>query len=290
MRFYWVDVFAEEKYQGNQLAVFIPEREISTEEMQCIAREVRLSETAFILSDRQANGGYHVRIFTPDEEVPFAGHPTLGTAYIIRRILEQSAGDRVLLNLKVGPIPVNFTGEDGQELTMKQNQPVFGPVLPPEPMLEILHLAEEDLDPSFPVQAVSTGLPSVMVPLRSLDAVRRCVVDHRKYQTFLNEVTKANLLVFTPETVHEENDLHVRVFVSDAGFAEDPATGSANGNLAGYLLEHRTFGGSSIRLRVEQGYKMKRPSLITIDAIKQDKTFQIRVGGKVFYVAKGEWL
>lgn len=290
MRFFWVDVFAEQKHQGNQLAVFIPEQTISTEEMQRIAREVDLSETAFILSDRQENGGYRVRIFTPDEEVPFAGHPTLGTAWIIRKIVERNPTHTVRLNLNAGSIPVVFNDGEPAHGTMKQNPPGFGPMFPAEQVLPILQLHPEDLDSAFPIQEVSTGLPSVIVPLRSLDAVRRCVIDHRAYRTFLDETTKANLLVFAPETVHADNDLHVRVFVNDTGFKEDAATGSANGNLAGYLLEHGYFRKPFLRLRVEQGYGIYRPSLITVEAEKREGITHIHVGGTVFLVAEGTWL
>ena len=124
MKFYIVDVFAEAKYQGNQLAVFIPDREISKEEMLKIAKEMHFSETSFILSDKQPNGGYNVRIFTPDIEVPFAGHPTLGTAHIINEVFEGGKAKKIILNLGAGPIPVETSA--GGIMTMSQNQPEFG--------------------------------------------------------------------------------------------------------------------------------------------------------------------
>ena len=115
MKFYIVDCFAQQKYQGNQLAVFLPEEDLSSEEMQSIALEMHFSEVYFICSGNQENGGYRVRIFTPDTEVPFAGHPTLGTAYIIWKVLENSETDQVILNLDAGSIPVTI---DGDVLTM----------------------------------------------------------------------------------------------------------------------------------------------------------------------------
>lgn len=287
MDFYIVDVFAEEKYQGNQLAVLIPSRTISTEEMQKIAREINFNETTFILSGKQDNGGYDVRIFTPDVEVPFAGHPTLGTAFIIQKVLENNESKQITLNLKVGQIPVYIEGE---QLIMKQNPPELGTIIPDQDIFtEILQIPNEDIDSRFPIQIVSTGLPAVIVPLCSLDAVNRCKINHNKYQNFIDNVIKANILVFSPETKLKENDLNVRVFLDDPGFPEDPATGSANGNLAGYLIAHNFFESKNIAYRVEQGFQMGRPSILNIEAEKSQDSIQILVGGKVFLIAKGEW-
>ncbi|MGM0829110.1 MAG: PhzF family phenazine biosynthesis protein [Bacillota bacterium] len=287
MDFYIVDVFAEEKYQGNQLAVLIPARAISTEEMQKIAREINFNETTFILSDKQDNGGYDVRIFTPDVEVPFAGHPTLGTAFIIHKVLESNKSKQITLNLKVGQIPVTIEGE---QLIMKQNPPELGMTIPKQSIFtEMLQISDEDIDSRFPIQVVSTGLPAVIVPLKSMEAVNRCKINHDKYQPFINTVIKANILVFTPETKLKENDLSVRVFLDDPGFLEDPATGSANGNLAGYLIAHNFFESENIAYRVEQGFQMGRPSILTIQAENHQNSIEILVGGKVFLIAKGDW-
>ncbi len=290
MRFYIVDVFAEQKYQGNQLAVLIPEQVLTSEQMQQIAREINFSETTFITSREKRNGGYDVRIFTPDVEVPFAGHPTLGTAFVIQRFLEEIQSERIILNETVGQIPVTFQGEDQEELWMEQKEPAFGEFIPAQVMADILQIGVADINRQYPIQTVSTGLPSVIVPLRTLDAVQACRINHDAYRAFLEQSGRANLLVFTPETCKEENDLHVRVFVDDTGFLEDAATGSANGNLAGYLLAHQFFPGFSLRVQVEQGYAINRPSLIKLDAEKTEGAYRIRVGGGVFLVAKGEWL
>lgn len=287
MDFYIVDVFAEEKYQGNQLAVLIPSITISTEEMQKIAREINFNETTFILSGKQANGGYDVRIFTPDVEVPFAGHPTLGTAFIIQNFSENNESKQITLNLKVGQIPVNFEGE---QLIMKQNPPEVGTIIPDQDIFtEILQISNEDIDSRFPIQVVSTGLPTLIVPLVSLDAVNRCKINHNAFQHFIDHVIKASILVFSTETKLPENDLNVRVFLDDTGFPEDPATGSANGNLAGYLIAHDFFESKKIEYRVKQGFQMGRPSILNIQAEKTQDFIQILVGGKVFLIAKGEW-
>ncbi|WP_055106335.1 PhzF family phenazine biosynthesis protein [Paenibacillus ihumii] len=290
MEFYIVDVFAEQKYQGNPLAVLLPDRELATEEMQQIAKEINFSETTFIMSGKQRDGGYPVRIFTPNAELPFAGHPSLGTAFVIHHQLDPNKSRHMLLNLGVGQIPVSFAEGSDNELWMKQQQPVFGEAIAPAVIAEILQIPVGDIQTAYPIHVSSTGFPSVIVPLKSLDAVRRCEVAPGKYKAFLENIADANLLVFSEETLHEQNDLHVRVFVNDPGYYEDPATGSATGNLAGYLLKHEFLQKGEIQLRIEQGYATGRPSLLHIDASKDGDSYDINVGGRVFFVAKGEWL
>jgi trans-2,3-dihydro-3-hydroxyanthranilate isomerase len=285
MDFYIVDVFAEEKYLGNQLAVLVPDNKLTTAEMQRIAKEINFSETSFVLSGKQENGGYDVRIFTPDVEVPFAGHPSLGTAYVINKMMEINSNAPVILNLKVGQIPVAM---EGNRLTMSQNQPNFGMKIKETDVLaNVLGLNTGDIRTDYPIQLASTGLPCIIVPLKSLDAVSRCSINHEKFNLFLQKYYKCNLLVFAEEG---EKEIRVRVFMDDPGFFEDPATGSANGNLAGYLLEHSFYSESSINLRVNQGYEMGRPSRIDLIANKTEEKFDIRVGGKVHLIARGEWI
>ncbi len=287
MKFFIVDVFAASKYQGNPLAVLIPDREINTTEMQQIAKEINFSETAFIMSGKQVDGGYDVRIFSPDVELPFAGHPTLGTAFVISQVYEGGLATNVLLNLSVGQIPVTI---DRNELTMKQNQPTFGRIFADSnDVTAMLSLQMSDIDERFPIQVVSTGLPSLIIPVKALAALQKCRVHHERYQTFLDHQIKANVLLFAPGENDPSTQLHVRVFVDESGFFEDPATGSANGNLAAYLLSHQYFGLSKIQYHVVQGVEMGRPSLINVDAELDADKFQLYVGGKVFFVAKGDW-
>ena len=287
MKFFIVDVFAASKYQGNPLAVLIPDREINTTEMQQIAKEINFSETAFIMSGKQADGGYNVRIFSPDVELPFAGHPTLGTAFVISQVYESGLATKILLNLSVGQIPVTI---DENELTMKQNQPTFGRVfVDSSDVTDMLSLQMSDIDERFPIQVVSTGLPSLIIPVKTLAALQKCRVHHELYQAFLDHQLKANVLLFTPGENGSSIPLHVRVFVDESGFFEDPATGSANGNLAAYLLSHQYFGLSKTHYHVVQGVEMGRPSLINVDAELDADEFQLYVGGKVFLVAKGDW-
>lgn len=288
MEFFIVDVFAEKKYQGNQLTVFIPKNKLSDFEMQQIAKEMNFSETSFILSADDSNG-YDVRIFTPDVEIPFAGHPTLGTAFIIHKIFNPNKSDPIILNLNIGKIPVTVNNIIENEFWMDQKNPDFGMMIPSQTISDILQINKENISLDFPIQLVSTGLPAIIIPLKTLEAVKKCRIHHENFQKFIDETAKASLLVFCPEAEHAENDLHVRVFVDDPGFLEDAATGSANGNLAAYLLEHNFFKNSNINLKIEQGHAIKRPSLIKMNAVKNHGVFQIRIGGKVFLIAQGNW-
>lgn len=279
-----VDVFAEEKYAGNQLAVVRGAADLPDEVLQKITREMNYSETSFILSEEERDGGYDVRIFTPGGEVPFAGHPTLGTAYVIRDEILAEPVERLVLNLKAGEIPVTF----GDILRMRQLPPIFGQSLDPDLLVRVLGLEREDLDDRHPVQEVSTGLPAVIVPLKSLDALKRCRVDRERYFELVRHTEGENVYAFCPEPHEEANDLAARMFAEGHGLPEDPATGSAAGCLAGYLVEHRYFGTDSVEVRVEQGYEIQRPSLLYLQAQREDDEINVSVGGKVQMVARGE--
>jgi trans-2,3-dihydro-3-hydroxyanthranilate isomerase len=278
-----VDVFAEEKYAGNQLAVVRGAADLTDETLQKITREMNYSETSFILSEEERDGGYDVRIFTPGGEVPFAGHPTLGTAYVIRNEILATPAERVVLNLEAGEIPVTF----GDVLWMRQLPPSFGPELDPNRLARVLNLEEGDLDHRHPVQEVSTGLPAIIVPLRSLDALRRCRANWDLYRE--TAAAGKNLYAFCPEPHGGgPGDLSARMFADDLGVPEDPATGSAAGCLAGYLVEHRYFGADAVEVRVEQGYEIQRPSLLYLRAEREGGGINVSVGGKVQLVARGE--
>jgi trans-2,3-dihydro-3-hydroxyanthranilate isomerase len=278
-----VDVFAEEKYAGNQLAVVRGAADLADETLQKITREMNYSETTFILSEEERDGGYDVRIFTPGGEVPFAGHPTLGTAYVIRNEILATPAERVVLNLEAGEIPVTF----GDVLWMRQLPPSFGPELDPNRLARVLNLEEGDLDHRHPVQEVSTGLPAIIVPLRSLDALRRCRANWDLYRE--TAAAGKNLYAFCPEPHGGgPGDLSARMFADDLGVPEDPATGSAAGCLAGYLVEHRYFGADAVEVRVEQGYEIQRPSLLYLRAEREGGGINVSVGGKVQLVARGE--
>ncbi|HSQ36234.1 MAG TPA: PhzF family phenazine biosynthesis protein [Candidatus Binatia bacterium] len=286
--FYIVDVFAEKKYAGNQLAVFRRSGSLTGETMQQIARETNFSETSFILRDEPRDDGFDVRIFTPNEEVPFAGHPTLGTAHIIRSEILGNQGDELNLNLKAGRIPVTFA-KDGY-IWMKQIEPEFGKQHPAATLAAILNLAATDIDDRFPVQEVSTGLPFFIVPLKTLASLKKTKIDRDKYFAFIKDTVAKGILVFCPQAHEAGNDISVRVFVDYFGVPEDPATGSGNGCLAGYLVKQRYFGSERIAVRSEQGHEIGRPSLLLLKAEETAVRIEIAVGGKAVTVAQGEFI
>lgn len=288
--FHIVDVFAEQKYAGNQLAVFMSAGGLSSEEMQKIAQEMGFSETTFILSDTPRDSGYDVRIFTPAAEVPFAGHPTLGTAYIIRRGIIGRAVDRVNLNLRIGQIPVVFEpqADDADIPWMTPKEATFHETFDVREIAPLLQLRPEDIDGDFPIQTVSTGLPFVFVPLRSLEAVRRAAVIKDQWLKWVADRLAKMAFVFCRQVVEPQNHIHARMFADYYGIVEDPATGSANSCLAAYLVKHRYFGTDRIDVRVEQGYEIGRPSRIYLRAGRENGRIEVHVGGKVVLVANAE--
>jgi trans-2,3-dihydro-3-hydroxyanthranilate isomerase len=241
LTFYILDVFAEEKYAGNQLAVVRDAKQLSDSQMQRIAKEMNYSETTFILSEQERDNGYDVRIFTLEQELPFAGHPTLGTAFVIQQEIVGEPVEVVNLNLKVGQIPVTFNYEEGRTdiLWMKQIEPIFGATIGPQLIAGVLGIDESDIDEKFPIQEVSTGIFFIIVPLRTLDAVKRAKVARDKYFGMIEDLQAKAIFIFCPETYKKENDINARMFCDYYGIAEDPATGSANGCLAGYLVKYR---------------------------------------------------
>jgi trans-2,3-dihydro-3-hydroxyanthranilate isomerase len=292
LKFFIVDVFAEEKYAGNQLAVFTNAGELSGEQMQRIAKETNFSETTFILSPEPDNGGYDVRIFTPGQELPFAGHPTLGTAFVLQQEVIRQPVEQVNLNLKVGQIPVSILYQDQQPdvLWMRQNPPQFGPTLTADAVTDVLNLDVNEIDLRFPIQEVSTGVPFVIVPLASLSALQRIKVNVDRLLTLVEPRQAKMIFVFCPETRNPANQFSARMFAHAVGIPEDPATGSANGCFAGYLAQHNYLGDQPVDVRVEQGDEIGRPSLLLLKAEKTAGAIEVRVGGKVIKVAQGEFL
>ena len=294
MNFYIVDVFAESKYAGNQLAVFCGAgvAELSEAQMLMIAREINYSETTFIRSNQPREGGYDVRIFTPKKELPFAGHPTLGTAFVLQQEIINKPVEQVILNLAVGQIPVtlNYQNEAAAVLWMQQKSPRFGQFLSAETLANILNLEVNEIDDRFRIQEVSTGVPFIIVPLKTLASLKKAQVKLDEYFELIETTEAKDILIFCPETYSDINDLNVRVFANSLGIPEDPATGSANGCLAGYLVNYAYFGKDAIDVKVEQGYEIDRPSLLLLQSQTKDGQIEVLVGGKVVMVAKGEFV
>jgi trans-2,3-dihydro-3-hydroxyanthranilate isomerase len=286
---YILDVFAEEQYTGNQLAVVGPEKVLPDAEMQKIAREINFSETTFILPGSIETGRYDVRIFTPERELPFAGHPVLGTAYVIQKEIVKQQVDRIVLNLKAGPVTVSmsYEGDALERLTVKHMEPVFTRHFDVETISGVLGIDKSAFDERFPIDEVSTGLPFIIVPLKTLEAVKKAVIDIGVYSELIQKTEAKAILIFCAETYRRENHLNVRMFAPYYGIAEDPATGSANGCLAAYLVKHRYFGKDEVDVRVEQGYEIGRPSLLFLKAFMEQGRIEVYVSGKVIEVARG---
>jgi len=285
--FYIVDVFAEAKLEGNQLAVVLDNEGWSTEKMQRFTREMNFSETTFITGVDLEKRVFKVRIFTPVGELPFAGHPTLGTAYVAAKELLKKDVPVLTLDLKAGMIPVTFQmASDGQPLLwMKQLDPEFGAIHRAEDIAPMLSLTPSDIDTHFPIQEVSTGVWFYMIPLKTREALKKIKLDAERLKSFSVDKKAKWPLLFCPEPENMGNDLKVRM-VND--WAEDPATGSANGCLAGYLVRYRYFGSPKINIRVEQGAEIRRPSILYLRAEEKRGGIEVNVGGKVTMVARGE--
>lgn len=290
-RYCIVDVFAEEPYTGNQLGVVFDDGTLDDAAMLAITQEMHYSETVFIAQTSMEQEEKPIRIFTPPAEVHFAGHPCLGSAFCIERALRK-AGKTVTgglkLKTKAGCIPITIERRNGKTVWwMKQVQPSFGNSIPVHSMTKLLGLDEKQFDARYPVQWVSTGLPFLIVPLAGIDAVRNVKVDWELFHAKLSAEKPGDILVFTRETDDRHKDLHVRVFVDFPGIPEDPATGSANGCLAAYIVRYGYMHADVVEYQVEQGIELGRPSVLHVRAHKQAETYSIEVGGEVHFVAEG---
>ncbi|HEY3929268.1 MAG TPA: PhzF family phenazine biosynthesis protein [Candidatus Koribacter sp.] len=281
-----LDVFSSTALEGNMLAVFLDSRGLSDDEMQAIARETNLSETTFVLprdAETEAREGVRVRIFTVAEELPFAGHPTLGTAYVLH---QRDKKDDIALALNVGKIPVSFT-RDAQGLAfgeMRQRDPEFGQIHSDrEAVAKVAGLTAKDLDASLPIQTVSTGMPFAIVPVKTLWSMRNLRFSWQAAADYM-EKTDAKFLYFVSrETVEPQSTLHARMIFYNG---EDPATGSAGGCCASWAVQHGVVK-SEERAIIEQGFEIHRPSRIHFRATKTNTAVKnVRVGGHCVQVSE----
>jgi trans-2,3-dihydro-3-hydroxyanthranilate isomerase len=285
--FVQLDVFSSIPLEGNPLAVFADGRGLRDEQMQAIAREMNLSETVFILprdAATEKERGVRVRIFTVQEELPFAGHPTLGTAFALRG--NGGAGE-IRLDLNVGTIPVRFENADGKPAfgEMTQAEPAFGQIHDRKKIAEVTGIPVDDIESAFPIQTVSTGVPFTVLPLRGLDAMRRLNINQPSAMEYLSASGGKFFFCVTRETVDPAARLHARMLFYNG---EDPATGSASGCAAAWMVQHRVAQPDE-RVMIEQGVEMKRPSRIFVRASRHnDRVVNVRVGGNVVEVLRGE--
>ena len=281
------DVFSAKPLEGNSLAVFFDGRGISDAEMQAIAKEMNLSETTFICPrDRETEleRGVRVRIFTVQEELPFAGHPTLGTAFALRG---DSGAKEVTLDLNVGKVHVRFEEADGQPEfgEMTQVDPKFGMQHDCEALARALGLSVHDFDATLPIETVSTGLSYTVTPLKSLAAIQKLRVDLNRATEYLEKTDGKFLYFVARETVDPAARLHARMLFYNG---EDPATGSAAGCAASWMVAHGVAVPDQ-RVLIEQGIEMQRPSRIFVRAARRDnRIVNVRVGGNAIEVMRGE--
>jgi trans-2,3-dihydro-3-hydroxyanthranilate isomerase len=284
--FVQVDVFTSVPLKGNQLAVFADGRSLSDAEMQALAREMNLSETTFILprdAATERERGVRVRIFTVDEEMPFAGHPTLGTAMVLRG---NSGAEEVALDLNVGRIPVRFSTRDGLPFgMMTQRDPEFGEKHTREDVARAAGLAVDDIADDLPIQTVSTGNAFAIVPLKSLAVLQKLSPTWANMKAYLDKSDAKFFYFVSREAVSPEARLQSRMIFYNG---EDPATGSAAGPCAAWAVQYGVVPPDEQAL-MEQGVEMKRRSRIFFSAGRDGgKIVNVRVGGHVVEVVRGE--
>ncbi len=293
------DVFSSRALEGNSLAVFFDGRGLSDGEMQAIAQEMNLSETTFIFprdAETERERGVRVRIFTVQEELPFAGHPTLGTAFALRG---ESGMKEITLELNVGKVPVRFEERAGEAAfgEMTQIDPVFGMQHEREAVARATGLRVDDFDASLPIETVSTGLAYTITPLKSLAVIQKLRVDLNRANEYLEKTGGKFLYFVARETVDPAARLHARMLFYNG---EDPATGSAAGCTAAWMVAHGVAKPDE-RVLIEQGIEMQRPSRIFVCATSQDsphdnpqnghsdnRIVNVRVGGNAIEVMRGE--
>ena len=291
MKYHLLDVFTEKPFSGNPLAVFPQADALTDSQMQSIAGELNLSETTFIQKARSETSDCTVRIFTPNSELPMAGHPTIGTAWTILKhnLLKPRHKDHLVFDEGVGPIRVDFeTDETARptELAMHQPLPRFGQTLDKSDVTALLTLDASDIDEELPVQIVSCGVPIILVPLVSLDATRRASVRLDLMDTKLAGAECRELFIFTRETENRDADVHCRFFAPRLGVAEDAATGAAHGPLGSYLAMYGLNDGREITS--EQGIEMGRPSTIRVRIQSAgNEITAVLVGGECVEVGTG---
>lgn len=305
------DVFSARPLEGNSLAVFSDGRGLTDAEMQSIAKEMNLSETTFILPRDPAierEQGIRVRIFTVQEELPFAGHPTLGTAFALRSRGEETKNGKkeVVLELNVGKVPVSFEDSNGQPAfgEMTQINPTFVMQHGREAVARATGLRPEDFDDSLPIETISTGIAHTVTPLKSLAVIQNLKIDLNRAAEYLSKTAGRFFYFVTRETVDREARLHARMLFYNG---EDPATGSAAGCTAAWMVAHGVAKPDE-RVLIEQGIEMKRPSRIFVRASFDSKSadskssagksadgkstdnrvVNVRVGGNSVEIMRGE--
>ena len=295
LKYHLVDVFTDQAFGGNPLAVFTNARGLSTALMQKIAKEFNLSETTFVFPPVSPENDYKLRIFTPGTEVPMAGHPTVGTSFVLalEKLLDFKAPKsdfRLEENVGVIPITLEGSGDRPDFVVMTQPLPVFEPECTDRALVaELLSITAADLDENLPAQVVTCGVPFLYVPLKNLEVAGRVKLRLDVWESHFKGTSAAHIFVFTREVENEGSTVHSRMFAPTMGISEDPATVAASGPLGSYLVKHGVAPDApTVRIVSEQGLEMGRPSFVNIEIDREGGEITgVRISGQSYYMGEG---
>lgn len=282
-RFWIVDVFTDRKYSGNQLAVVADDGSLSAAVMQEIACEMHFSETTFVVEE-PIDGSHGTRIFTPEQELPFAGHPTLGTSWVIREEFFGGSITETSVSVPAGRVPVSFDASGIAWMTPPR--PELGPMHERSAIARAVSLRPSDLD-EFPVQTMKSPFAQLFVPVRTLAAIERARLDVAVLEGLHRQGIPSSVYLFTRETRSPRAQAHARLFAPALGVPEDPATGSAAGCFAAYAAEYGYLENDPLEATIEQGLEMGRPSELFVRAVRNNEGLRVSVGGRAVIVASG---
>lgn len=288
--FWQVDAFTDRPLGGNACAVILDADDLDTATMQAVAREMNLSETSFVL--RSAIADFRARYFTPVEELPLAGHPTIATIFALidsGRLALTEKHTVIHLELPVGPIPIDIFAQPDQpiQIVMTQKKPVFGAVYSPETVLPVFGLTPEDALPDVPIQTISTGTPQLMIPLCGHDALRRARVQTDTYQALRASSDFFSAHLFARGGATPAGQTFARHFVTPPDLVEDPVTGSATGGMGAYLWHYGLI--DTPIFVAEQGHWMGRPGTMQVEVVGPSDDIQaVKVGGGAVTILRGE--
>jgi trans-2,3-dihydro-3-hydroxyanthranilate isomerase len=295
LKFLQYDVFTDRAFSGNQLAVFLDGRGLAVDAMQAIAKEMNFSESTFILPSEEPGTDVRMRIFTPNSELPMAGHPTIGSTFALAHAgVITAAAPRFTFGLGVGPTPVDLRWDQGRLAfaAMRQLNPKFGAAIAdPAGALASIGLTDDDIVKELPVQQVTCGVPYVIIPLRDRVTVDRATPDLASFRKFAaRHHLPLDMGIYLFALSPHGDEAYARMFAPGLGIPEDPATGSAAGPLGCYVVRHRHLCGD-YALTIDQGVKMGRPSKMHVSIAEQaGEVVRVQVGGQAVLVGQGELL
>ena len=283
LSFYIVDVFAEKKYAGNQLSVFSGADSLTDKQMQEIARETNFAESTFITELDSENNSATIRIFTPEHEMKFAGHPIIGTSWVLINKIFEHQPEKITLSVPIGEISVN---QSGDLVWLQAAQPEFLNTFSVEDFESFSNLSNADFDAKFPVQEVTTGSAFVIVPVKNIKALENLILDKDKMNEWLHEHCKTNHRALYFYCLEDAKLSSRMLCIENNQLIEDAATGSASTCLQAFLLKYNE---PEIQIINHQGDFINRPSQIYFDGKLTNDHFDIKIGGKTQFIAKGEW-